>query len=1379
MIKMLPSIRLVFACVALLLGSVAQAQRLAPKPHTHPEGEECGLIRNPAYERMMKRLSESELRAFPSRVEEADRLPVIHKNQHTYKIRLAVGISKSSFWGAPFYSDRTKIKGFLDDMQAYLNNIYERDCGVSFEIIRNDNLLLDADKYNSTFSYREGTAIFDEILGSRNYEAGIIVRPAKGHLAGQAILGGIANNTLKGHAESTTDYSTIAHELGHLLGAEHTHTKEDAIFVEPERGQSVMSYGYPRTFFALASIRSIRSTMSVMSYYTDEARTNLVRGRSDGENAILQIPFVGEHPQLDRSKLKREYKVPYGTFFQFSIPTTNSNNKGFLYTAHPFDISKSYAEFANLLQPSYPGGETPLCMFHPRYEPHRSGVGEAQLFPHSNHFNAGIYTYVLSASNRGHHDTFTTKLNIVYGVPDFKIKNVTGIGRSFDDAVAGTDMIVTWEPCIQLYGKNSKVRILLSDDFGQTFKHVLAENIPNNGTWSGAWPYLTINRKGYPNYVLGYGTIGDVRAGVIKVEVVGEAAYALSKWQPYTVQGKEKINTGGFTLKIDQNKSLIFKSASNQEPPTRYLEVNSNDEVPQKDNLKASLGRNTQSVPCVETRDGNIITRKWSATISGKKSTYIQLIKIMNEGSSVPEYTTELSGIEERVKDLYKHIGELGYPKEHLAESQKFKKAYDAVYDGAGEVKADTNNEKVTALSAALKSIGNIADEDIVMPSSGSKYKIASYHKSFKGEKNYYLQPNGGQDEKTTTSKSDGASWSLQVLDGIYRFTSGGQGLHLHNTVKEGNGVRLVRGFTWGAFGIISQDKSRIAQINTAGNFISFNEVYINDSIGTRINQPGITVSTDFKLELVDESFDVFFDAKTWTSVSAKLVGTNKPTLSTALVSGKRYKVTIPQGQGFAKIIFEGNDKKTTSEIQLIGRSAVYSESGVRSHSVEIGTGRYSTLYLDYPVTLPEGVKAFTATATSTGSNNNSTKEYHLKLKALTAVIPARTAVILYSETPQTYDFVETTERGATVSDNVLVGSMEAIPASVRDNNYHYFDLSKPSGNTASNDQTLSYSLADNATIAANTAYYRLYKYSRTNGGGHDDSNYNVRTTKLNTDEFKATATPPVTPPPTPPSKPEPEPTPAPKPDPTPEPPAPPTPPVVPTPPPTDPEPPTPTPPVDPAPTPTPPPPTKPDPVPPTNPNDGGGNSDVDDSGDDDNTPDDNGSVDGQPNKPIGEDGTIDRPYSARSIARLELEDKAVWLRGRVLGWLSPSGSLQTSPTDVVALGEDNTTYIPVFIPRVYRTQVESLTTQPLLVEGVLSSYLKRRGISERGFKSLRAEGIVFTPDHTDEVGKDLESPYLYTGYIYDLSGRIVGKGNFSTLPKGIYILGGKKYIKR
>ena len=89
----------------------------------------------------------------------------------------------------------------------------------------------------------------------------------------------------------------------------------------------------------------------------------------------------------------------------------------------------------------------------------------------------------------------------------------------------------------------------------------------------------------------------------------------------------------------------------------------------------------------------------------------------------------------------------------------------------------------------------------------------------------------------------------------------------------------------------------------------------------------------------------------------------------------------------------------------------------MKYHTAKIGQYLHTSLYLDYPTIIPEGVKAYIA--------KNPSEEGTIDLVKLQGnVLPANTGVILYSETSDTYYFLYTdAEATDDVSENLLKGS--------------------------------------------------------------------------------------------------------------------------------------------------------------------------------------------------------------------------------------------------------------------------------------------------------------------------------------------------------------------
>lgn len=278
----------------------------------------------------------------------------------------------------------------------------------------------------------------------------------------------------------------------------------------------------------------------------------------------------------------------------------------------------------------------------------------------------GSYTFLAAVHDNSRYDAMHIKLNIVEGNP-FQISNVKFASSTSYDKSIGRDLSVTWEPCQQLYGKDSKVRILLSDDFGQTYKYVLADNVDNSGTWTGILPYVNIGT------VYNQDWLKQENGGRIKVEVIGEAAYDIYPQQEYTYQNGFVYK--GFTLNPD-NARINFKPKNSSDAmPEPFIHVNSLKELPQKVDLTAyrTSGSGTYDCTFSEKTEGHLVRRSWTANVGGTPYTYTQTIVLPQTVSEQELVRASAQQLATMAKPLYANMGQIGYPYEWLPAAKTLK----------------------------------------------------------------------------------------------------------------------------------------------------------------------------------------------------------------------------------------------------------------------------------------------------------------------------------------------------------------------------------------------------------------------------------------------------------------------------------------------------------------------------------------------------------------------------------------------------------------------------------------------------------------------------------------------------------------------------------
>ena len=408
------------------------------------------------------------------------------------------------------------VLGALSGINATLtgvNAIFERDFGITLELIDNNDLIIYTDA--ATDPYTDATELLnselqtnlDIVIGSANYDHGHIfsaISCGNGGCGNAGAIGGFCNDASKGSAwsdslqpEGSNFTKLIAHEIGHQVGANHTFSNRSegtGKNVEPGSGTTVMSYAgitgsnnvavQGDEYFHHVSIEQTLAYLQNQSCHIDTPNEN-------------NLPVVEDIP--DRT-------VPILTPFILSGSATDEDSDDVLsYTWEQIDdgeVTDTSFGPKNLRGANF--RSLPPSSTGERYMPKLSSVLSGNLTLEDPNTLSTWET--LSSVPRDLNFGFTVRDNAVGGggvaqkTMKVSVVDTDGAFRVTSPAseqvyLANTNHTVSWN----VAGTNldpmlaDKVTITLSADGGLTYPYALASDVENDGSHEVVMPNFVTN----------------------------------------------------------------------------------------------------------------------------------------------------------------------------------------------------------------------------------------------------------------------------------------------------------------------------------------------------------------------------------------------------------------------------------------------------------------------------------------------------------------------------------------------------------------------------------------------------------------------------------------------------------------------------------------------------------------------------------------------------------------------------------------------------------------------------------------------------------------------------------------------------------------------
>ncbi|WP_333694142.1 zinc-dependent metalloprotease [Flavobacterium sp.] len=388
-----------------------------------------------------------------------------------------------------------------------VNGVFERDFAIRMNLIANNATIVytnpATDPYTTMGSWsNQLQTTLTNVIGEANYDVGHLFGGSGG--GGSAgCIGCVCVNGSKGRAYTspanaipvgdTFDIDYVAHEFGHQFGANHTfsHSLEGSgVNVEPGSGSTIMGYAGITTrdvqpnsddYFIYASIKQVQDNMETKTCPT-------------------RIPLANGAPVVNAGP---DYIIPASTPFVLTGSAVDPNGNPMTYCWEQNDTATASTGASS--------GAFATKTDGPNFRSYNPTLSPSRYFPRlqsvianqSTTQGSEIAVESLSSVDRTMNFVLTARDNVLNGGQTgsdaMQITVTTAAGpflvTSPNTALtwqAGTNQSVTWDVAgTTANGVNAPyVDIFLSTNGGLSYPHLLASQVPNDGSETITVPNL-------------------------------------------------------------------------------------------------------------------------------------------------------------------------------------------------------------------------------------------------------------------------------------------------------------------------------------------------------------------------------------------------------------------------------------------------------------------------------------------------------------------------------------------------------------------------------------------------------------------------------------------------------------------------------------------------------------------------------------------------------------------------------------------------------------------------------------------------------------------------------------------------------------------------
>ncbi|MTI39281.1 reprolysin-like metallopeptidase [Fulvivirga lutimaris] len=377
-----------------------------------------------------------------------------------------------------------------------VNGIYEKEVSIRFELIDNTDELIyinpDTDPYtneNKSDYIDQVQANIDLVIEDANYDVGHGFSTSPGGLAGTGpcISGRKASGVTgtNNPVGDPYDVDFVAHEIGHQLGANHTFNgtasscsgdnRNPSTAYEPGSGSTILGYA------GICSPQDLQNNSDAyfhtISY--DEILNYTVNGSGSSCGTITSTGNTP--PEIDAGN--SGFTIPINTPFSLTGIGSDADGDELTYNWEQFDLGPAGS-------PDSPLENAPIFRsFTPQPNPSRTFPQLSDILNNTQTLGELLPTYSRTLTFRlTARDNKSGGGGVNYDQIAFDVTEAAGpfVINSFNtnsELTAQSNTEILWDVAntdtAPINCQN--VNILLSDDGGLTFSHILKSNTPNDG----------------------------------------------------------------------------------------------------------------------------------------------------------------------------------------------------------------------------------------------------------------------------------------------------------------------------------------------------------------------------------------------------------------------------------------------------------------------------------------------------------------------------------------------------------------------------------------------------------------------------------------------------------------------------------------------------------------------------------------------------------------------------------------------------------------------------------------------------------------------------------------------------------------------------------